>query len=369
MPGRVRLDRRAAIRCRRPRAKRAGRRALALAASLAADETLLVLLSGGASALMAVPADGITLDDKRATTERLLRAGADIHALNTVRKHLSAIKGGWLAARAPGAVPHARHLRCRRRRPERHRVGSDGRRCQHAFRTRSTSSRGSAARRVYPPAVVARLRSGARRDAAVPKRRSRTIRGSARASIDDHRQSRHDAMAARRPRPRRAAITSCALDDPVVGEAQDGRRRAPAGRAGARGRHRAGPLCIVSSGETTVHVTGGGKGGRNQEFALAAAAPARGARRAPPSSPASAPTASTARPTRPARSSIPRRSRARGRGGPVARALSRRQQRLRVFRRAGRSHPHRSDRHERRRPPGNSVSLNFRCFLAIRFSR
>src|SRR4029077_7337014 len=54
-------------------------------------------------ALMAVPAAGVELDDKRATTDRLLRAGADIHALNTVRKHLSAIKGGWLAASAPGA--------------------------------------------------------------------------------------------------------------------------------------------------------------------------------------------------------------------------------------------------------------------------
>ena len=61
-----------------------------------------MLLSGGASALMAVPAEGITLDDKRETTDRLLRAGADIHALNTVRKHLSSIKGGRLAACAPG---------------------------------------------------------------------------------------------------------------------------------------------------------------------------------------------------------------------------------------------------------------------------
>ena len=52
---------------------------------------------------MAIPADGITLDDKRRTTEQLLRAGADIHALNAVRKHLSAIKGGWLAARCAGA--------------------------------------------------------------------------------------------------------------------------------------------------------------------------------------------------------------------------------------------------------------------------
>src|SRR6185503_5944438 len=65
-----------------PDSEAAGRKALALAASVGADETLLVLISGGASALMAVPADGITLDDKRATTQLLLRAGADIHALN-----------------------------------------------------------------------------------------------------------------------------------------------------------------------------------------------------------------------------------------------------------------------------------------------
>jgi hydroxypyruvate reductase len=76
----------------------AGRRALAFAQSLGPDDDLLILLSGGASALMAVPADGITLEDKRRTTALLLRGGADIHALNTVRKHLSAIKGGRLAA-------------------------------------------------------------------------------------------------------------------------------------------------------------------------------------------------------------------------------------------------------------------------------
>src|SRR5204862_4213583 len=58
---------------------------------------------GGASALMAVPAAGLMLADKQATTRHLLRAGANIHELNTVRKHLSAIKGGWLAAAAPGA--------------------------------------------------------------------------------------------------------------------------------------------------------------------------------------------------------------------------------------------------------------------------
>src|SRR5439155_24956058 len=79
------------------------RKAIALAESTTPGDTLLVLISGAASALMALPADGVALEDKRATTAQLLRAGADIYALNTVRKHLSAIKGGWLAARSRGA--------------------------------------------------------------------------------------------------------------------------------------------------------------------------------------------------------------------------------------------------------------------------
>ena len=70
------------------------------AAHSATTDRLLVLLSGGASSLMAVPATGITLEDKRHATAVLLRSGADIHALNTVRKHMSAIKGGRLAAAA-----------------------------------------------------------------------------------------------------------------------------------------------------------------------------------------------------------------------------------------------------------------------------
>jgi hydroxypyruvate reductase len=78
----------------------AGERALAIARGAGPDDVLLVLLSGGASALMAAPAAGVTLADKRAATAQLLREGADIHELNTVRKHLSRIKGGRLAAAA-----------------------------------------------------------------------------------------------------------------------------------------------------------------------------------------------------------------------------------------------------------------------------
>jgi glycerate-2-kinase len=75
----------------------AANEALARAASLPPDVTLLVLISGGASALWTAPVHGVTLEDIRTLTELLLRSGADIQASNAVRKHLSRIKGGVLA--------------------------------------------------------------------------------------------------------------------------------------------------------------------------------------------------------------------------------------------------------------------------------
>ncbi|HSZ80972.1 MAG TPA: glycerate-2-kinase family protein, partial [Polyangia bacterium] len=84
----------------------AGEAALAFVRALAPTDRLLVLLSGGASALMCAPAPGLTLDDKRGATGAVSRGGAAIGALNAVRKHLSAIKGGRLAleSRAPVTV-------------------------------------------------------------------------------------------------------------------------------------------------------------------------------------------------------------------------------------------------------------------------
>ena len=91
-----------AIRCRmRAASQRAGARSRSRSAPIRAD-TLVVLLSGGASALMAVPAGALTLEDKRTAVNALLKGGADITALNTIRKHLSAVKGGRLAAAASG---------------------------------------------------------------------------------------------------------------------------------------------------------------------------------------------------------------------------------------------------------------------------
>ena len=83
---------------------RAAERALALAAESRDRGGLLVLLSGGASAMLAAPVDGVHLDAKQETARRLMRAGAAIDELNCVRKHLSRIKGGRLAAAAGTTV-------------------------------------------------------------------------------------------------------------------------------------------------------------------------------------------------------------------------------------------------------------------------
>jgi hydroxypyruvate reductase len=82
---------------------RAARRALELAHQLEPGDQLLVLLSGGGSALAAAPAEGVTLEDKQRMTQKLLRSGATIGEINCVRKHLSAIKGGRLAVAAGAA--------------------------------------------------------------------------------------------------------------------------------------------------------------------------------------------------------------------------------------------------------------------------
>ncbi len=78
----------------------AAERMLKLAESAGAEDLVLCLISGGASALLALPASGLSLDDKQAINRALLDSGADITQMNTVRKHLSAIKGGRLAAAA-----------------------------------------------------------------------------------------------------------------------------------------------------------------------------------------------------------------------------------------------------------------------------
>jgi glycerate 2-kinase len=246
--------------------ERGGRLALERAGSLYHDERLLVLLSGGASALMAVPAEGITLEDKRATTDRLLRAGADIHALNTVRKHLSSIKGGWLAAHAGGrcdtfAISDV--------------VGDDPSYIASGptvadlsrFEDALDVLRRFGGEAGFPPPVVARLRQGAAGEVPETPKPGDTRLAQTRTVVIG---SRRDAMTGALTEAGALGYQVLRLDDAVVGEARTtavAHLRAVLARAAGLGR----PACIVSSGETTVHVTGQGKGGRNQEFTLAAA--------------------------------------------------------------------------------------------------
>jgi hydroxypyruvate reductase len=244
----------------------AARRARELAARAAPGDLLVVLLSGGGSALMALPAEGITLEEKQLTARLLMEHGADIYELNTVRKHLSAIKGGQLAGAAGGHVLTLAISDV---------VGDDLSVIASGPTVPDDSTfaaaldvlerRGGAG--AYPPPVVSRLRLGA--EGSVPETPTagdpRVARSSARV-IGPQRGALASAEAAAAARGYRVHV----ITEPVTGEA-----RVAAAAHVARLRQLAaaldGPLCVLSSGETTVTVTGTGKGGRNQEFAFAMA--------------------------------------------------------------------------------------------------
>lgn len=249
----------------------AGHRALEIATATADADVLLVLLSGGASALLAAPAGGISLADKQAVTQRLLRAGADIYALNAVRKHLSMTKGGRLAAAAPArtlclAVSDV--------------VGDDPSVIGSGPTVGDPSTFGDAldvldrfgGRQAYPGPVVAWLEAGARTGAhESPKPGARELARARLHVISGAAEARQGARA----EAQRLGYRVLLHEDPIVGEARVV-SVAHLQRAVAAAKPGAAPLCVVSAGETTVTVTGQGRGGRNQEFALAAVEPLAG---------------------------------------------------------------------------------------------
>lgn len=230
---------------------------------LSADDLVVALISGGGSALLPAPPVGLTLDDEIAVNRALLASGAPISAMNTVRKHLSAIKGGRLAAAAyPARVVSL--------------VVSDIPGDQPALVSSGptvpdTSTREDALAIVrafgldLPDAALRHLASPAA-DAPLPddprfSRNQVHVIASAAASLEAA-----AAEAARRGIP--AAI----LSDAIEGEAREVAKvhAAIAREVAARGRPFAKPVAILSGGETTVTVRAkGGKGGRNGEFLLA----------------------------------------------------------------------------------------------------
>lgn len=243
--------------------QQAARRILDLASQATADDLVLCLISGGASALLAIPGDGLTLADKQAVNKALLKSGANIAEMNCVRKHLSAIKGGRLAAAAhparvvtllisdvPGDDPSV--------------IGSGP-----TVADPSTREEALAVIRKYgitpPDAVIRHLGDPA---CETPKPGDPRLANCETAIIGTPQGALHAAAEV----ARKAGLAPIVLGD-LEGEARDvALVHAGIARQVARhGQPLPPPAVIISGGETTVTVRGQGRGGRNAEFLLALA--------------------------------------------------------------------------------------------------
>jgi hydroxypyruvate reductase len=244
----------------------AARRALEVAAGSQPGDVLVVLLSGGGSALMALPAPDVTLAEKQQAARTLMEQSADIYELNTVRKHLSSIKGGRLAAAARGRVITLAVSDV---------VGDDLSVIASGPTVADESTFAAAldvlARRGghdrYPAAVIDRLRRGmAGALEETPKPGDPRLAAASAWVIGPQRGAISGAEEAARALGYHVHVVAA----PVTGEARDAAADHVARVAGVVSALPR-PLCVISSGETTVTVVGQGKGGRNQEFAFALA--------------------------------------------------------------------------------------------------
>ncbi|MEO8081101.1 MAG: glycerate kinase [Caldimonas sp.] len=250
--------------------RRAAARIAALVQGLGADDLVICLVSGGASALLTLPADGVSLDEKRAVNQALLRSGAAIDEMNCVRKHLSAIKGGRLAALAapaqvvtllvsdvPGDSPSV--------------IGSGP-----TLPDPTTCTDALAVLGRYGIAVSPAVRAGLERGTfETPKPGDAAFAGNTVAMIATPQQSLDAAAALARA----AGVEAHILGDAIEGESREvGKVHAALARQIARrGQPFARPCVVLSGGETTVTVRPGaageprGRGGRATEFLLGCA--------------------------------------------------------------------------------------------------
>jgi len=246
------------------RGREAAGRILEKVRGLGPDDLVLCLMSGGASALLALPAAGLTLADKQAVNRELLRCGATISEMNCLRKHLSAIKGGRLGAAAaparlvtllisdvPGDDPAT--------------IGS-GPTVPDPTTYDDARARVAKYKIDVPAAVRARLDAGADE---TPK-------------PGDPRLARAETIMVARPQAsleaaakvaREAGIAPVILGDAIEGEAREVAivHAGIAHQVLAHDQPAAKPALLLSGGETTVTIRGKGRGGRNAEFLLALA--------------------------------------------------------------------------------------------------
>jgi len=241
----------------------AARRIFELVQGLTKDDLVLCLISGGGSALLALPADGVTLEDKQAVNKALLKSGATISEMNTVRKHLSAIKGGRLAAAASPAKVVALMISD---------VPGDDPSIIASGPTVPDPSTNKDALGIVakyqievPESVRRVLESGAEtpkpgdpRLAAVENIMIATPQASLEAAADV---------------ARKAGVKPVILGDSIEGESRDVAlvHAGIARQCALRGQPEVPPCVLISGGETTITLKGKGKGGRNTEFLLALA--------------------------------------------------------------------------------------------------
>ncbi len=243
---------------------RAAHQVQGLLRELNARDLLLITVSGGASALLSAPADPITLAAKQKTTNLLLRAGADIFQLNAVRKHLSFLKGGRLAALAYPATVVSLLLSD---------VIGDPLDVIGSGPTAPDPTTFANAIQVLekfkitgrtPKTVLELLRKGARGEIAETPKPGDPLFQNVYNIVAG---SNALALAAAARQARSLGYHPRILSNIVSGEARDVARTHIdiLRKVGKR------PACVLAGGETTVTVKGNGHGGRNQELALAAA--------------------------------------------------------------------------------------------------
>jgi glycerate 2-kinase len=242
----------------------AARRMLEVVENLSEDDLVLCLISGGGSALLPLPAPGLTLDVKQTVNRMLLASGATISEVNCVRRHLSAIKGGRLAAAChPASVLTLLISDVPGDRPVDIASGptvADPTTCSDAL---------GIVRRygiALPPAALELLESG--RGESVKPGDPRLARAAARIIATPQMALEAAASVARE-----AGVPAYILGDAIEGEARDvGTVFAGiALQVAERNQPVPAPCVLLSGGETTVTVRGGGRGGRNVEFLLSLA--------------------------------------------------------------------------------------------------
>jgi hydroxypyruvate reductase len=243
---------------------------LDLVSTAGPDDLILCMISGGGSALTPAPAPGLRLADKQETTRLLLACGADIHEINTLRKHLSRIKGGQLCRCAGGARIISLILSDV--------VGDDLDIIASGATAPDPATFGDCVEILSRYGLMERIPEPVRRrlDAGCDGRIDETPKpGNPVFDRVDNRivGSISDALAAAEAEAGRLGFHPLVLTSTIQGEAREVARVlcAVAGEVRRSGRPAAAPACLLSGGETTVTLKGDGKGGRNMELALSAA--------------------------------------------------------------------------------------------------